>query len=169
MYRTERFELSELKLLVDAVQACRSISERKSVQLIGKLKGLTSIHQAKQLQRQVFVSGRAKSMNEGLFYNIDALYDAIHTHRKIEFQYYEYGVDKQLHLRRGGELYRVSPYLLCWEDENYYLVAYHERYEALSHFRVDKMKEIRILEETVQECEIDSAEVCAADVRHVRF
>ena len=151
------FELSELKLLVDAVQACRSISERKSVQLIGKLKGLTSIHQAKQLQRQVFVSGRAKSMNEGLFYNIDALHDAIHTHRKIEFQYYEYGVDKQLHLRRGGELYRVSPYLLCWEDENYYLVAYHERYEALSHFRVDKMKEIRILEETVQECEIDSA------------
>ena len=151
------FELAELKLLVDAVQACRSISEKKSVQMIGKLKMLTSTQQARQLQRQVFVSGRAKSMNESLFYNIDALHDAINARRKIEFQYYDYGVDKRLHLRRNGEKYRVSPYLLCWDDENYYVVAYHERYGALSHFRVDKMKEIRMLDEPVQARKIDSA------------
>lgn len=149
-----QFELAELKLLVDAVQSSRCISEKKSIQLIKKLQSLASVHQAKRLWRHVFVSGRAKTSNETLFYNIDALHDAIDAAQKISFSYYEYATDKTLRPKRSGQRYVVSPYLLCWNDQNYYLVAYHERYHGLSHFRVDKMKDILCTGEPVQKNEI---------------
>ena len=151
------FEPAELKLLVDAVQASASISVSRSRSLIKKLQGLTSIYQAKELNRQVYVSGRAKTENEALIYNVDALHEAINSAKKISFRYYEYAPDKKLRPRRGGEIYTVSPYMLCWDDEKYYLVAYHERYGGLSHFRVDKMKYITILDEGVVRCDVDIA------------
>ena len=138
------FELAELKLLADAVAASRSVSSKKSRALIKKLQGLASVHQAKALNRSVYVSGRVKTENEGLLYNVDALYDAINQGKRISFLYYEYGTDKKMVPRRNGERYEVSPYMLSWDSEHYYLVAYHERYGALSNFRVDKMKDIII-------------------------
>lgn len=138
------FELAELKLLADAVAASRSVSSKKSRALIKKLQGLASVHQAKALNRNVYVSGRVKTENEGLIYNVDALHEAINRGKSISFLYYEYAPDKTMVPRRGGQRYEVSPYMLSWDSENYYLVAYHERYGALSNFRVDKMKDIVI-------------------------
>lgn len=141
------FELPELKLLVDAVQSSKFLTEKKSAQLIGKLESLTSRAQAKQLARQVYVSHRVKTMNESIYYNVDQIHLAIGADRQIAFQYYEYTLDKKLRFKRGGELYTVSPYQLIWDDENYYLVAYHPRYQTLSHFRVDKMARIRTVDQ----------------------
>ena len=140
------FELPELKLLVDAVQASRFITDRKSHELIGKLEGLVSRHQAQRLHRQVLISGRIKTMNERIYYNVDILHEAINDDRRIRFHYFQWNVEKEPVLRRGGAWYEASPWCLAWEDENYYLVAYDAADDRVKHYRVDKMLDIQPLD-----------------------
>lgn len=142
-----QFELPELKLLVDSVQSAKFITERKSNELINKLETLCSSHEAKLLQRQVYVSGRVKTMNESIFSNIDQLHMAIADNKKITFQYWNWNVDKKMELRKDGAKYKVSPWGLSWDDENYYMVAYDDAEQKIKHYRVDKMLHIDILEE----------------------
>ncbi len=137
------FELAELKILADAVQCSRFITEKKSYELIGKLEALTSRHLASALRRQFQLVGRAKTTNEQIYYNIDALYSAIHLNREIRFYYWEWHSDGQRYRREKH--YQASPYGLCWDSENYYLVA-DTASRGKTHFRVDKMSEIQLLE-----------------------
>ena len=136
------FELAELKLLVDAVQSSRFISRRKSAALIRKLEGLTSVHQARQLQRQVYVDRRVKTMNESIFYNVDRLQGAIAGNRAVTFRYFEYNAGRERVFRRAGERYRLTPYGLIWDSENYYLAGWDELRGEVRHYRVDKMADI---------------------------
>jgi len=147
-YVAERqFELPELKLLVDAVQSCRFISKRKSEKLIKKLSSLTSSHQAKQLHRQVFVMDRAKTINETVYYSIDQIHHAIGEGKKIAFQYFDYDVRKKRSFRRHGKLYITTPVNLCWNNDNYYLIAYSAKYDDFTHYRVDRMSNVDVLSE----------------------
>lgn len=139
------FELAELKLLVDAVQATRFITQKKSRELIHKLETLTSRHEAIQLQRQVYVAGRSKAENEGIYYTVDAIHRAIQTDCKISFQYLSWTTDKKLKPRKNGQAYVVSPWALLWQEENYYLAAYDSEAEAIRHYRVDKMGKAQVL------------------------
>ena len=141
------FELPELKLLVDSVQAAKFITNRKSRELIAKLEKLASRYQAQQLHRQVLISGRVKAMNESIYYNIDKLHEAINAGNQISFQYCQWNVKKETELRRNGAAYRISPWALTWDDENYYLVGYDADDDQIKHFRVDKMQRIQITEE----------------------
>lgn len=144
---SREFELPELKLLVDAVQSSRFITEKKSAGLIRKIEGLASKYEAKQLQRQVVVTDRIKAMNESIYYNVDILHSAIAQNRQIRFQYYEWTVTKEMRLKRDGAFYQISPWALTWDAENYYLIGYDETAEILKHFRVDKMLRIEMAEE----------------------
>ena len=144
------FELAELKLLVDAVQSSRFITKRKSDALIRKLEHLASTHQARQLQRQVYVDRRGKAMNESIYYNVDKLHTAIVQNNAITFQYFDYDMNKEKVFRHDGALYRVSPYGLIWNSENYYLVAFDSASEQMRHYRVDKMTQIELTEEKRQ-------------------
>lgn len=136
-------DMPQLRLLVDAVQSSKFITRKKSEELIRRLETLTSRHLAGQLQRQVLVSGRIKHMNESIYYNVDALQTALAENRQVTFQYFDWGADKQQHLRHGGALYRVSPWALTWDDENYYLIAYNGATQTIRHYRVDRMLRIR--------------------------
>lgn len=136
------FELPELKLLVDAVQASRFITQKKSRDLIAKIEKLAGPYDAKKLQRQVLVSGRIKTENESIYYNVDEIHNAIQEDMPIVFTYMEWTIQKQLQQRKEGRPYHVSPLLLTWRDENYYLIAYDEQEEKVKHFRVDKMSRI---------------------------
>ena len=144
------FQLPELKLLLDAVQSCKFITQRKSAELIKKLGGLASRHEARMLQRQVYVSGRVKTANEQIYYNIDRLHEAIAQGEQISFRYFEWQLDFSIqgslrkHYRREGERYQVSPWALAWEDENYYLIAYDAMSGGVRHYRVDKMEDIQL-------------------------
>ena len=138
------FELPELKLLVDAVQSSKFITRRKSDSLISTLESLASVHQARQLQRQVYVSGRVKTMNESIYYNVDKIHTAIHGNRAITFRYFEYNRNKERVFRREGKRYHVSPYGLIWDNENYYLTGWDETKREIRHYRVDKMAEITV-------------------------
>lgn len=134
------FELPELKLLVDAVQASKFISRRKSEELIRKLEGLASGHEARQLQRNVFIYNRPKTGNETIYYNVDQIHTAILENRQIQYQYAEWTVKKELKPKKKGALYTVSPWSLTWDDANYYLIAYDEEADCMKHYRVDKMQ-----------------------------
>ncbi len=139
------FELPELKLLVDAVQSSKFITHKKSSELIKKIQNLVSVHKARDLQRQVYVSGRVKTANEEIYYNVDNIHSAISDNMKISFKYFEVTRDKKMIFKKDGENYTVSPMALCWHDENYYLLAFDG--EILKHYRVDKMNKVSILEE----------------------
>ena len=141
------FELPELKLLVDAIQSSKFITERKTNALIKKLEQLVSQYEAVKLQRQVYVSGRIKTMNESIYYTVDAIHNAISENKKIRFQYYQWNVKKEMELRHGGAFYHISPWGLSWDDENYYLVGYDSESDTLKHYRVDKMLHIQMSDE----------------------
>lgn len=133
------FQLPEVKLLMDAVQSSRFITQKKSDALLRKLEGLASIHQAGQLQRQVFVDRRIKVMNESIYYNVDEIQNAISRNEKIRFQYFQWNVKKEMELRRGGKFYCVSPWGVSWDNENYYMIGYDKEAETMKYYRVDKM------------------------------
>ena len=99
---SREFELPELKLLVDAIQSSKFITERKSNTLIKKLEKMVSKYDAQKLQRQVYVSGRIKTMNESIYYNVDAIHNAITENKKIKFQYFQWNVKKEMELRHDG-------------------------------------------------------------------
>ena len=139
---SREFELPELKLLVDSVQSSKFITHKKTGTLIHKLESLASVHEAKQLNRQVFVMNRIKSMNESIYYNVDAIHNGIAQQRQIQFHYFEYNLKKEQVFRKQGAWYQVSPYALTWDDENYYMVAYDAAAEQIKHYRVDKMTDI---------------------------
>ncbi len=141
------FELPELKLLVDAIQSSKFITERKSNALIKKLERLVSKYEAQKLQRQVYVSGRIKTMNESIYYTVDAIHNAISENRKIKFQYYQWNIKKEMELRHNGAWYHISPWGLSWDDENYYLVGFDSEAGLIKHYRVDKMLHISMSEE----------------------
>lgn len=138
------FELAELKLLVDSVQSSKFITAKKSNELINKIESLTSKYEAKQLQRQVFVAGRVKTMNESIYYNVDKIHTAINDNLKISFHYFQWNVNKNIELRHDGKMYEISPWALTWAEENYYLIGYDSEVEQIKHYRVDKMLHIEV-------------------------
>lgn len=133
------FQLAEVKLLVDLVQSSKFITSKKSTELIKKLETLASHNEAVQLQRQVVVSNRNKTINESIYYSVDMLYKAMAENVKVRYQYFEWDVNKHMALRKNGEYYEVSPWLLTWDNENYYLLAYDDASQIIKHYRVDKM------------------------------
>ena len=141
------FDLAELRLLIDAVQSSRFLTPKKSNELIRKIEGLGSKHEANQLHRQVFSSNRLKTENEEIYGNITAIHTAIAENRKIRCVYFEWNAHKQRLLRKNGDEYVISPWALAWDNEYYYLVAYDSDAGIIKHFRVDKMLKVRLMEE----------------------
>lgn len=147
------FELPELKLLVDAVQSSKFITEKKSRELIKKVGSLASNYDASKLQRQVFVSNRVKTPNEKIYYAVDTIHEAISEKKQITFCYHEWvlsgdkGEKIVKRARHGGSIYKVSPFSLAWDDENYYLIAFDSGSQSIRHYRVDKMDKVKLTDE----------------------
>ncbi|MBP0969219.1 MAG: WYL domain-containing transcriptional regulator [Oscillospiraceae bacterium] len=139
---SREFGSAELKLLVDSVQSSRFITVRKTNELIKKIESLASSYEGKDLQRQVYVTGRVKSMNESVFNNVDRISSAINSSVSIRFKYFDYDTSVKKVYHQGGKPYSVSPYALIWDNENYYLLGYDEDAGIMKHFRVDKMESI---------------------------
>ena len=144
-YLSERqFQLPELKLLVDSVQASRFITEQKSRELIKKIEGLASRYEAQELHRQVLIAGRVKSMNESIYINVDILNRAINLNSQVQFQYFQWDVGKNMVMKHNGDPYTVSPWTLILDNENYYLVGFEG--DKIKHYRVDKIKALQIID-----------------------
>ena len=146
---SRNFELPELKLLIDAVQSSRFLTEKKSRELIEKLCNQCSVHDARLMRRDVLVSGRVKNMNETIYYNVDTIQEAIGQNRQITFRYFDWDLNGQRRYRERG--YTASPYGLCQDNENCYLLAHSPRHGVTS-YRVDRMQEIRLTEDARIPC-----------------
>ncbi len=144
---SREFELPELKLLADAVTSSRFLTEKKSAELLKKIESLSSIYQAKQIGRQVYIADRVKAMNERIYLNVDVIHRAIGENRQISFRYFDYDMQKRKKYRDGARI--CSPYALSWDDERYYLIAFYpKRPDNYTNFRVDRMESVEILSET---------------------
>ncbi|MDO4460161.1 MAG: WYL domain-containing protein [Clostridia bacterium] len=140
----EELSFAEVKLLVDIVQSTKFITEDKSNKLIKKLENLVSRYQAQELNREIITSGRVKSDNEQVFDNIDSIQLAMNNDIQVEFKYYMWNVNRKLIERHPGKIYKVSPWALVFDDENYYLLGYQEDEGIIKHYRVDKIQDINI-------------------------
>ena len=138
---SRNFELPELKLLIDAVQSSRYLTEKKSRELIEKLCSQCNEQDARLMRRTVLVSGRVKSMNETIYYNVDAIQEAIAQNRQISFRYFDWDFGGKRKYR--DKEYLASPYGLCQDNENCYLLAFSSRYGVTS-YRVDRMSDIQL-------------------------
>ena len=141
------FELPELKLLADAVAASKFITKTKSRALIRKIENLAGEYDASLLHRQVYAEHRTKAENETIYYNIDAIYNAIDARVKIHFKYFDWNRCKRREYRHGGKIYSISPWAMAWDSENYYMVGYDSEEGIIKHFRVDKMDRIAVTAE----------------------
>ena len=142
------FELPEIKLLMDAVQASRFISPNKSQQLLAKLTKLTSEPNAEKLKRNLYVTGRIKSDNEKSYYIVEAINDAINAGKQISFYYTDYNARKERVLKNDGKPYAVSPYALIWDGDFYYVLGWNHARNQINTFRVDRIsRKPEILEE----------------------
>ena len=141
------FEIPELKMLLDAVSSARFISETKSKQLTKKIMSLAGMQQREQLKRHVRAIGKTKADNKGLYYIIDTITEAINRKKKISFQYMEYNGRKEKILRNDGEVYMLSPYVLYWNEDYYYVLGYSDKRERVTAFRIDRMKTPTIMDD----------------------
>ena len=143
------FQLPELKLLADAVASAKFISEKKSQNLLRKLGVLASNHESNQIRRNIMVRNRVKTINEQVYYNVDAVNQAIAAKKQICFKYFDYNLKKERIYRQEGDCYTISPYALFWDDENYYVIAYHKKYDDISNFRIDRMEGVELLRDSI--------------------
>lgn len=151
------FEHEELFILADAVASSKFLTERKSKQLIEKLQKLTSKYQAKELLRIIDVKDRVKTFNESIFYTINQITEAISNKKMLTFQYYSYNSKMKKQLKHSGAFYKVSPYKLIWENDNYYLICYSHIREKIVHFRADRMVKVSAVDEPRREPDVDEA------------
>lgn len=141
------FEIPELKMLIDAVSSSRFIPKKKSDELIKKLVSIASETQSTELDRHVIATGRAKADNKQIYYIVDTISDAINQGKKIQFKYTEYNGKKEKVFRHNGEVYTLSPYVLYWNEDYYYVVGYSDKHESVSAFRVDRLYRPSIIDE----------------------
>ena len=143
-----QFDSNEIKILIDSVSASKFLTEKKSRELIKKLKTLGSSFDNESFNRRVLLDKRVKSMNDRIFKNLDSIYAAISMNSQITFQYVRWNPERKLDLLRSGKEFAASPYAVSLSDDNYYLVAFDKRTNGLRHYRIDKMQSIKLTYET---------------------
>ena len=133
------FDIPELKLVMDAVQASRFIPATKTAELIEKLLTLTSDYNAERLRRNLYHANPVKPLDDGNYDIVSAINEAIHTGKKISFQYFEYNIRKEKVLRHNGKKYILSPYAMIWNGDYYYVVGFYDERQEINSFRVDRI------------------------------
>ena len=145
------FSVPEIKILMDAVQAAKFITPGKSDALVDKLAALGGSHQAEILKGNIVCFNSRKHTNEMIFYNVQALEDAIREHKQASFLYFDLNENGERSYRKEGARYFVDPMALVYSEDNYYLLTYNQKHECVTTYRVDRMERVDI--ETTEVCE----------------
>ena len=144
---SRRFELPQVRLLIDAVSSAGFITENKTKDLVEKLESLVSVNQANDLVSQVYIDGNRKCDNEEIYYVIDSLHEAILDNKKVRFTYKRRNIDIENRKSYTEKMFIVSPYALIWKDDHYYLVCNNDKYDNLMNLRLDRMRRITTLDQ----------------------
>ncbi len=148
-----KFDLYELRILIDALRAATFVTEKKTEALVDKIATLSGAKNARILKTATVEFSTKKNTNEHIFYSIDRIADAITKRKKIEFLYFGYDVKRNTVLRKDGKKYIVSPYATVFDNDNYYLLCYHDTHENMAHYRVDRMDSVEITDAPISEPE----------------
>jgi predicted DNA-binding transcriptional regulator YafY len=146
---SREFEPHEVRLLMDAVQAAEFITNKKTKKLIEKISSLTSNEEAVRLSEQIYVDSKQKSVNEEIYYSIDTINKAIAQENQITFVYQKRVVNENKKVSYSERKHKVNPYALIWSNDHYYLISNNVKYDNLMPLRVDRMKKVEIIENSV--------------------
>jgi len=149
------FSVPELKILIDAVQAASFITENKTAELIDKIAELGGSHRADILKSNIVHFNTRKHTNESIYYNVDALENALQNHKKAIFKYYDLNLNLERVYRREGHHYIVEPIALVFNEDNYYLVCYSAKHDGITNYRVDRMDAVEVIEDDVSAKALD--------------
>ena len=142
---SREFDLAELKLIIDAVDACKFISGRESKNLSTKLTRLAGGCHSDELKRNGSAEGRVRTTNEKTCLIIDAVNSAINSKHKIAFKYFTYDGNKKKVLKHDGEPYVFSPYELIWDGDRYYILGWSDSHDEMRTFRVDRIPDVPVI------------------------
>ncbi len=150
-YRLLERELddAELTILIDSVLFPKSISTRQAKGLIGKLRDLASNYFNAKVSHVSNLPDLHRTVNKQAMYSLDVINDAISEHKKISFIYNKMGTDFKMHPTRE-EVYIVNPYQIVANNGRFYLIGNYDKYDNIIHFRIDRMTEVKLLEEKVK-------------------
>lgn len=146
----KEFSLAELKILIDAIEACQTLPPADTKRLVDKLSLLAVPWEREELKRPVFLDKAYKNTSHMVLLTTDTLYEAIRQKKKISFNYLDYSVDKRKIYKHNRRQYTFSPYFLKWDRDKYYVVGYSDDHDNISHFRVDRLANVEILGEKAQ-------------------
>ncbi len=145
------FDVPELRILIDAVQAASFITEKKTAELVDKIAALGGSNRAEILKRNIVEFNTTKHSNESVYYSINAIEDGILSRNKISFLYFDLDRNGERQLRKNGERYVVNPVSMVFTNDNYYLVCYHDKHKNTASYRIDRMLDVRVTEEPINE------------------
>lgn len=145
-----KFDDAELHILIDAVQAASFVTEKKTDELVNKIAGLSGSHRAEILKSNAVAFNTVKNLNEKIYYSVNEIITAINEKKKIEFYYFDYGVDGKRIYRRNKQLYWVNPYATIFSNDCYYLLCYDDKHEKMSHYRIDRMDSVTISQRDIK-------------------
>ena len=154
-YVMERaFDLPELRILMDAVQAAKFITKDKTEEFIKKIASLAGGKKAEVLRANTITFNNSKSSNKYIYYVINEIELVIEKGKKISFDYYKLGVNGEKIYQRDHKRYLVNPLATVFCDDKYYLMCYDDTHGNLVHYRVDRMEEVRM-----EDCPIEQTEL----------
>ncbi len=138
------FDIAELQILMDAVQAASFITAKKTKQFIGKIAQLAGDRKAEILKKNTVEFHSPKSDNEKIYYSVDAIGRAIEQQKQISFTYFDYDINHERVYRKGNKRYVVNPLSTVFSNDNYYLMCTDDKHPAIGHYRIDRMDDVRI-------------------------
>lgn len=145
------FDVPELRILIDAVQAASFISPKKTAELTDKIAALGGSYRADILKKNIVEFNTTKHNNEHIYYSVNAIEDAILAEKKISFQYFDLNESHERVFRKNGEKYIVNPVAMVFSNDNYYLICYHDNHDGITTYRIDRMLDVRVTEEPINE------------------
>lgn len=155
------FDRHELKILIDAVQAASFITNKKTEELVRKIAALGGEHRAQVLINHMIHFNTTKHSNESIYYNIDAIEQAIQKQKQISFLYFDLEAGGVRVYRKKKVLYFASPVALIFTNDNYYLTAFNEKYQNLHNYRVDRMEAVSIESEDIPDLPLQKGQTLA--------
>jgi len=147
------FDIPEIRILMDAVQAASFITEKKTKELVDKIARLAGSRTGEVLKQNIVDFNSTKGTNEHIYYSVDEIATAINSHKKITFTYFDYDEKHRKVYRKEGASYLVNPVATVFADDKYYLVCYDDKHGNLAAYRVDRMESVKTSIEDINETE----------------
>ena len=151
------FDLPEIRILMDAVEASAFITERKTGELTAKISALAGSKRAEVLKESVLHFSKVKSLNESVFYSVNTIAEALDSGKKITFNYYTLDIHKEKSYRTEKndpakvKRYKVNPVATVFDNGQYYLVCYDDKHKGLANYRIDRMERVSVTDEDIRE------------------